>query len=96
MWQMIDLEDGLEYIGLLAAVSGLLLVLTGYLAPAFRRLVGRLAVHGPGDIDISWPDIGPVFWSAVRHRGTLHLAVGGGIFALAKMIDLWTYPGGAL
>jgi fermentation-respiration switch protein FrsA (DUF1100 family) len=98
MWQMtiLDLEDGFEYVGLLAAVSGLLLVLTGSLALALRRLVRRLAMHGSADMGVPRPDAELFFWSAVQHRGTLHLAVGGGVFALVKMIDVWMYPGGLL
>ena len=98
MWQttILYLEDGLEYVGLLAAVSGLLLVLAGYLALAFQRLVRRLVVHGPADIDALSSDAELFLWSAVQHRGTLHLAVGGGVFALARIIDVWVYPGGLL
>jgi hypothetical protein len=98
MWQMttLDLEDGLEYLGLLAAVSGLLLVLTASLMLAIRRVVRRLAVHGPVHIDAPWPDADMFFWSAVQHQGTLHLAVSGALFALAEMIDIWMYPGNLL
>ena len=97
MWQMtsiFDLEDWLEYIGLLAAVSGFLLIVSGHLAIAMRRFARGLAVNESADADFPPSDSELLLWTAMKQRGELHLAVGGGVFALAKMVDLWTNPGG--
>jgi hypothetical protein len=90
MWQMTStfhLEEWLEYIGLLAAVSGFLLILSGHLAIAMQRFARGLAVNETAEVE-------SLLWTAMKHRGELHLAVGGGVFALAKMVDLWTNPSG--
>lgn len=82
------LEEWLEYIGLLAAISGLLLILSAHLAIAIQRRARGLVVNEPADADVPWPDTELLLWTTIRTRGVYYLAVGGAVLALAKIIDL--------
>ena len=89
MWQMAStfgLKEWLEYIGLLAAFSGLFLVLSAYLAIAIQRRARSLVVNEPAGMDVSWRGAELLFWSTIKERGTFYLAVGGAVLALKEMM----------
>ena len=96
MISILSLEEWLEYIALLAAVSGLLLIVSAHLAIAIRRSKRRPAPPEAADGENSRLDNEMLLRWAMKERGKFHLAVAGVVFTLAKIIDLWLYPGGSL
>ena len=82
-------HEGLEFLGLVATCSGLLLTLSVDLA----RLAILLVAHRrPGNeapaIDRPELILGSLLWHILRRYGVRYLAVGGVVLTLAAFVDI--------
>jgi len=77
--QSLSLYEWLELVALLAAISGILLLLAATVA----RVTALRTAQRP-----ALPDDGRLLLLTMRRLGVLHLAVGGALFTLAEAVEL--------